>query len=296
LQCFYNTTHTTVKHLFYVLATAVTLAVIAPTCRAGNDDEQEAQIAMTSQSKRYSRIVSIRLAGTGTATINWGDGTPSDTLPLFKKYVSSKSHRLRRVDSCVITITGGDITLLYCSENNLTALDVSKSPKLKELYCSLNNLTTLDLSKNTKLTELYCSFNDLTSLDVSNNTKLRDLICYYNLLPELDLSKNTKLIGLYCYDNLLTTLDISKNSKLTFLDCSANSLTNLDVRRNTNLVTLDCSRNQFTADELNALFRSLYRRFRKERGQIWIYGNPGSDRCNRSLPSAKQWGIASDRF
>ena len=41
-------------------------------------------------------------------------------------------------------------------------------PNLKKLYCSENQLTELDVSKNTALTELYCWQNQLTSLDCEN--------------------------------------------------------------------------------------------------------------------------------
>ena len=43
---------------------------------------------------------------------------------------------------------------------------------LKSLYCNNNDLSELDVSKNTNLVELSCINNNLSSLDVSNNTKL----------------------------------------------------------------------------------------------------------------------------
>ena len=49
--------------------------------------------------------------------------------------------------------------------------------ELKKLYCFNNRLTELDVSKNTALVYLYCSTNRLTALDVSKNTKLKGLHC-----------------------------------------------------------------------------------------------------------------------
>ena len=56
---------------------------------------------------------------------------------------------------------------LWCEENQLTALDVSKNTALVELRCENNRLTELDVSKNTALEELNCFANELTSLNVS---------------------------------------------------------------------------------------------------------------------------------
>ena len=69
------------------------------------------------------------------------------------------------------------LTVLYCDNNQLTTLDVSKNMALTSLSCSINQLTALDVSKNTALTELSCFSNQLTALDVSGCTALTDLYC-----------------------------------------------------------------------------------------------------------------------
>ena len=128
---------------------------------------------------------------------------------------------------------------LWCAENKLTALDVSKNTALTDLYCSSSQLTTLDVSKNTALTDLDCGRNQLTTLDVSKNTALTYLSCGYNQLTTLDVSKNTALTYLSCRNNQLTTLDVSKNTALTKLSCDNNQLTSLDVS-NTDMDDLNC--------------------------------------------------------
>ena len=102
---------------------------------------------------------------------------------------------------------------LYCYDNRLTSLDVSKNTALKELWCYNNRLTSLDVSKNTALTSLVCFDNQLTSLDVSKNTALISLNCEYNGLTSLDVSKNTALIWLACVGNKLTSLDLSNQPR-----------------------------------------------------------------------------------
>jgi hypothetical protein len=114
---------------------------------------------------------------------------------------------------------------------------------LTTLYCNNNQLTSLDLSKNTALTGLNCYANQLTSLDVSKNTALTGLYCYDNLLSALDVSKNLALKDLRCYNNQLTSLDLSNNTALDHLRCYNNQLTSLDLSANTALFELICDRN-----------------------------------------------------
>ena len=135
---------------------------------------------------------------------------------------------------------------LYCSENNLTQLDVSKNTALEVLYCSENNLTQLDVSKNTALEALDCLKNNLTQLDVSKNTALAILYCSENNLTQLDVSKNIYLSCLICSENNLTQLDVSKNTALEDLDCSGNNLTQLDVSKNAKLCELKCYNNNIS--------------------------------------------------
>ncbi len=71
------------------------------------------------------------------------------------------------LDKQTFTIYGKAIEL-YCFNNQLTALDVSKNTQLKWLYCRNNQLTALDVSKNTKLQWLDCRNNKLSKLNVAN--------------------------------------------------------------------------------------------------------------------------------
>ena len=143
------------------------------------------------------------------------------------------------------------LTYLDCYDNQLTSLDISKNTALTYLDCYGNQLTSLDVSKNTALTYLDCGRNQLTSLDVSKNTALTYLDCRRNQLTKLDVSKNTALTTLYCWDNQLTKLDVSKNMALTDLACYKNQLTSLDVSKNTALTELDCDKNQLTSLDIS---------------------------------------------
>jgi len=118
----------------------------------------------------------------------------------------------------------GKVTLLACSDNRLTSLNVSNNPKLEEMHCGNNQLTSLDLSNNPKLEWLWCPDNQLTSLNVSNSTELLYLCCDNNQITSLNLSNNPKLEWLWCHGNQITALDVSKNTNLRRLGCYNNSI------------------------------------------------------------------------
>ena len=152
------------------------------------------------------------------------------------------------------------LTTLWCGNNQLTNLDVSKNTALKDLSCTYNQLTSLDVSKNTALTDFNCTWNQLTSLDVSRNTALTQLDCARNQLTSLDLSKNTALMDFRCSDNQLTSIDVTKNTMLTFLNCSNNQFMNIDLSKNTALNVLYCTNSQLTSIDLskNTALTSIY--------------------------------------
>ena len=148
------------------------------------------------------------LAGSGIATVDWGDGSEKNTLTLNEDGVLFEhNYKIAKVHS--IIVKGDNIISLDCSDNQLTSLDVSKNTALKELHCSYNQLINLDLRKNIKLESLYCDDNQLTSLDVSKNTALKELHCSYNQLINLDLRKNSFLIYLDCKNNQFTTASLN---------------------------------------------------------------------------------------
>ena len=115
-------------------------------------------------------------------------------------------------------------------------------PELEVLYCPDNQLISLDVSKNTALQRLDCYDNQLISLDVSKNTALTELFCSVNQLSSLDVSKNTALVHLYCNDNQLGSLDVSKNIELDKLGCERNYFSFVDITGLNNLKTYDGTR------------------------------------------------------
>ncbi|WP_445736389.1 T9SS type B sorting domain-containing protein [Mariniflexile sp.] len=144
------------------------------------------------------------------------------------------------------------LTQLFCSDNQLTAVDTSQQINLDIFWCSNNQLTTLDLTNNTKLISLVCANNFLTNLDTTQNNSLNVLVCENNQILSLDVSSNNALSRLQCGTNLLSDLDVSKNPNLGFLLCENNQLSTLDVSTNTLLSTLNCGFNNLQELDLSS--------------------------------------------
>tara|TARA_R110002096_G_scaffold6693_4_gene30521 strand:- start:82 stop:1494 length:1413 start_codon:yes stop_codon:yes gene_type:complete len=164
------------------------------------------------------------------------------------------------------------LTILNCSENALTNLNVSLNINLVELYvfdnqlvtlnttplinlkifwCYNNQLSNLNVTQNTNLISLVCSNNNLTRLDSSNNTGLNVFVCEQNQITALDVTNNTTLNRFQCGDNLLFNLDVSQNTNLSYLSCEQNQISSLNTSNNNLLNTLFCFENQLTELDLS---------------------------------------------
>jgi hypothetical protein len=205
------------------------------------------------------------------------------------------------------------LTLLRCNDNQLSALDVSKNTALTELICDNNRLARLDVSWNTELTFLSCDYNQIGFLDVSRNTELTELSCDRNLLTGLSVSNNPKLKSLNCIGNQLSrlgvsnavaleflscpvnelsSLDISTNTALRQLHCGNNRLSSLDVSKNMALWVLSCDNNRFGITAINRIFTDLPDLSGSYTGGVLSFlNNPGSEGCDPSIATAKNWGV-----
>lgn len=117
----------------------------------------------------------------------------------------------------------------YCSNNQLTSLNLNNHISLEDVDCSNNKLTTLEIGTKNNLVRISCQQNDLVSLNVDNVPDLQYLYCDSNQLTKLVVSKNPELKELECQSNQLTSLDVSTNTKLKRLQCYNNHLTSLDI-------------------------------------------------------------------
>lgn len=185
-----------------------------------------------------------------------GNGSLSDAE---KDVVNDIDVRSSSISSLVGVEMFENLRQLWCEDNRLSSLDVSRNTALTLLDCTHNELSSLDVRQNIALVHLICSHNQLSSLDVSCNKELMYLECFHNPLNSLDVSQNTELEYLECYNNQLSNLDVSQNIALKNLSCSSNLLSDLDVSRNTALEWLWCDDNQLSSLDVsyNTVLNSL---------------------------------------
>ena len=166
-----------------------------------------------------------------------------------------------------------NLEVLYCSDNELSSLDLRQNKKLKILDCNDNPLTSLDVSGFTSLQSLYCfSTNLMTSLNASGCTSLQDLGFGIMSVANINLSGCTNLkidfwqsAAVYAkFETIdisdcpgvqrmmlsvmpqLTSVDVSGCTNLQFLNTNQCNLTTLDVSGCTSLQTLQCLDNPLT--------------------------------------------------
>jgi len=244
--------------------------------RDGFDDDINADPVITMTI--YGLFADVYMKGTGTATIDWGDGWKSTyTLYPDEEYVYN----------------GGSKGLTYFSHSyDNEAFRTIRIFGKNITSCEFRNqITTLILSENASLGNLSCS--SIMSLTINKNTRLKSLFCggtLNNRLASLDVSQCAGLEWLRCLGGRLTGLDVSQNINLEWLDCRDNQLTSLTVSNNAALKYLDCRINNLSAAALNSLFEALTTSTTGQ-SEIMIDYNPGTHFCNRSIATNKGWRI-----
>lgn len=163
---------------------------------------------------------------------------------------------------------------LWCSQNDLTTLNLTNLAQLATLICDTNPLTTLNinglsqlqwidangcelstlnLSGLTGLKTLRIHGNNFTTMHISGLPALLELGCESNQITALSITGSPQIQSLYCRNNLLTTLNVSANTSLREVWCSNNQLTSLNVNGLINCYSLYCENNQLTTLDLNSL-------------------------------------------
>lgn len=180
---------------------------------AGGDEQSH---NITIATTLAGEVEDFALAGYGSATIDWGDGSEPQSvflrkIPQIEEAMRFQKgwlvpHTYTKNGKKNIVITGNVTGLVVLMRGMATAIDVSRMPGLEFLDCYHQQLTSLDVSRNTALWQLRCGRNRLSTLDVSGLTELRYLWCTGNGLSSLNIS-GCRLVELFCEDNNLTSLD-----------------------------------------------------------------------------------------
>lgn len=144
---------------------------------------------------------------------------------------------------------------VYIYISGLKEFDAAKYPKLEVLKIFSTQVTSVDVSKNPNLKELDLANDKLTSgIDVTNCPELTYLNVHRTGIGKLDVSKNAKLEELYiAVNDGIELVGLDKLSSLLKLTADECELTKLDVSKNTNLESLRINYNSIAAIDLTGL-------------------------------------------
>lgn len=168
------------------------------------------------------------IAENGQAGVDSEDVTATFTDPNFLSEVR-KALNLGESEPITKSACAAVTELRVNGMNIKTLAGIENFTGLKELFCRENQLTELDLTKCTQLERLECHDNPIKTLDVSQCPNLRSLnFNGCDTLTELDITKCPNLTSLWCGSGL-TAIDLSKCPKLQMFGCRRGQLTSLDV-------------------------------------------------------------------
>ncbi len=144
---------------------------------------------------------------------------------------------------------------VYIYISGLKEFDAAKYPKLEVLLIFNTQVTSIDVSKNPNLRELDLGNDKLTSdVDISNCPELIELSVNSTGIKKLDVSKNKKLEILDISGNkgieLIGIEDLTTLKELTAWTCG---LKKLDVSKSKGLEKLDINDNSLVAIDLTGL-------------------------------------------
>jgi hypothetical protein len=115
-----------------------------------------------------------------------------------------------------------ELKQLFCNDNQLTSLDVSKNTKLQLLDCFNNRITTLDVSNHESLFRVFCNNNRLENLVINNCPNLSQLYIYRNRIPfrkMVDLFDALPETSETTYFRMYDNSNLSEGNKM--YDCQA---------------------------------------------------------------------------
>lgn len=97
--------------------------------------------------------------------------------PNFRSYISSAFDKDKNgtLDADELLVARN----IWCNNMNIKSLQgIEYITELRGLYCMDNQISTMDLSKNQQITGIWCSGNLFTSLDFSSTPTLQWVYCY----------------------------------------------------------------------------------------------------------------------
>ncbi|WP_163355832.1 hypothetical protein [Dysgonomonas sp. 25] len=192
-----------------------------------------------------------------------------------------------------------ELEQLILNATTFTAIDYTSFAKFRLKSIILQNnqlLSNIKLPADTKTISIdNCPLLTSNAVNYKNYKELE--VVYLNSCnwTSLDLQSNLKLTNLVIYNSDIETINISKQSKLENLYVTDSSLKEFLLGTNIyeELDYIYLENNQIEKEEFNALFNRLPSVTREEAYDyiLYIYGNPGTDSCNKEIAEGKGWRV-----
>lgn len=192
-----------------------------------------------------------------------------------------------------ITFNAPDLDYLWLTGSQITSLDLSQMPKLRQLNIYDNALLEiLNLSHNPELTYLDISFAEkIQNLDLSATPKLTTLKAAQTKLSTWDLSKVPLITELDLSMTKIQSLDLSALTRVQVIMLPKCELEHLTFPSAPDLKEVFINDNKLSADELNAIYKALPQREAADEAKIYIKNNPGAETSNTGLLKGKNWVV-----
>lgn len=178
----------------------------------------------------------LEIAGVGTATIDWGDGSAPATVDMPRIQQTETGHAF-----------GKRLAHTYPTTGRFSVSLSGRTGSLDLLYCDGPADRSIDLAEG----------NRYASLELTHCAQLEYLHCQTNRLTELELGQCARLVQLWCGANRIATLSLGRHARLESIRCESNRLTAIDIRGCEQLHTLDCRENALTTEAMNRIYRDL---------------------------------------
>ena len=191
----------------------------------------------------YAALISASGAVGGKSPSSGGESGTQITL----SQPAAGGHRAYGVVSVNSSgVASGEITRIYVTSNQLTAIDVSSATSLLSIDLNTNQLTTFSGAGLSALTTLDLGNNQLAEFSGAGMSAVTHLDLNSNQLTTFSGTGLSALTSLYLYDNQLTAFSGVGLSALTSLDLNTNQLTTFSGTGLSALIALDLNTNQLT--------------------------------------------------
>lgn len=146
---------------------------------------QEAEIIFHSQKNIGESITMLlRLTEVGTVDVDWGN----DVKVRYNVGVTS-TQIMGVIQGCCVKVFSQGISYFECNSAGIIDIDLSNAYNIQQIYCTNNELTALDVRCNPNLRRIGVANNNLTDLDLSKNSLLTGLYLQNNKIGVYSMNK-----------------------------------------------------------------------------------------------------------